>query len=156
MTKVIMHGCNGHMGKVISELVAKDDAIEIVAGIDLNTEENFGYPVFANIMDCDVEADAIIDFSVAVAVDALLDFVKEKGIPVVLCTTGLSDEQLAKVEEVSKDVAVLKSANMSLGINTLMKLLKMATEVLADRGYDIEIVEKHHNQNQPNFYLQEQ
>lgn len=141
-----MHGCNGHMGKVISELVAKDDAIEIVAGIDLNTEENFGYPVFANIMDCDVEADAIIDFSVAVAVDALLDFVKEKGIPVVLCTTGLSDEQLAKVEEVSKDVAVLKSANMSLGINTLMKLLKMATEVLADRGYDIEIVEKHHNQ----------
>lgn len=146
MTKVIMHGCNGHMGKVISELVAKDDAIEIVAGIDLNTEENFGYPVFANIMDCDVEADAIIDFSVAVAVDALLDFVKEKGIPVVLCTTGLSDEQLAKVGEVSKDVAVLKSANMSLGINTLMKLLKMATEVLADRGYDIEIVEKHHNQ----------
>ena len=146
MTKVIMHGCNGHLGKVISELVAKDDAIEIVAGIDLNTEENFGYPVFANIMDCDVEADAIIDFSVAVAVDALLDFVKEKGIPVVLCTTGLSDEQLAKVEEVSKDVAVLKSANMSLGINTLMKLLKMATEVLADRGYDIEIVEKHHNQ----------
>lgn len=141
-----MHGCNGHMGKVISELVAKDDAIEIVAGIDLNTDENFGYPVFANIMDCDVEADAIIDFSVAVAVDALLDFVKEKGIPVVLCTTGLSDEQLAKVEEVSKDVAVLKSANMSLGINTLMKLLKMATEVLADRGYDIEIVEKHHNQ----------
>ncbi len=141
-----MHGCNGHMGKVISELVAKDDAIEIVAGIDLNTEENFGYPVFANIMDCDVEADAIIDFSVAVAVDALLDFVREKGIPVVLCTTGLSDEQLAKVEEVSKDVAVLKSANMSLGINTLMKLLKMATEVLADRGYDIEIVEKHHNQ----------
>ena len=98
-------------------------------------------------MDCDVEADAIIDFSVAVAVDALLDFVKEKGIPVVLCTTGLSDEQLAKVEEVSKDVAVLKSANMSLGINTLMKLLKMATEVLDDRGYDIEIVEKHHKQN---------
>lgn len=146
MTKVIMHGCNGHMGKVISELVANDDAIEIVAGIDLDTEENFGHPVFANIMDCDVEADAIIDFSVAVAVDALLDYAKEKNTPVVLCTTGLSEEQLAKVEEVSKDVAVLKSANMSLGINTLMKLLKMATEVLADRGYDIEIVEKHHNQ----------
>ena len=141
-----MHGCNGHMGKVISELVANDDAIEIVAGIDLDTEENFGYPVFANIMDCDVEADAIIDFSVAVAVDALLDYAKEKNTPVVLCTTGLSEEHLAKVEEVSKDVAVLKSANMSLGINTLMKLLKMATEVLADRGYDIEIVEKHHNQ----------
>ncbi|MCR5430406.1 MAG: 4-hydroxy-tetrahydrodipicolinate reductase [Eubacterium sp.] len=146
MTKVIMHGCNGHMGKVISELAANDADVEIVAGIDLNTEENFGYPVFANIMDCDVEADAIIDFSVAVAVDALLDYAKEKETPVVLCTTGLSEEQLAKVEEVSKDVAILKSANMSLGINTLMKLLTMATDVLADRGYDIEIVEKHHNQ----------
>ena len=146
MTRVIMHGCNGHMGKVISELCANDPDVEIVAGIDLNTEENFGYPVFANIMDCDVEADAIIDFSVAVAVDALLDYAKEKNTPVVLCTTGLSEEQLAKVDEVSKDVAILKSANMSLGINTLMKLLKMATDVLADRGYDIEIVEKHHNQ----------
>ncbi len=141
-----MHGCNGHMGKVISQLCANDADVEIVAGIDLNTEENFGYPVFANIMDCDVEADAIIDFSVAVAVDALLDYAKEKNIPVVLCTTGLSEEQLKKVEEVSKDVAILKSANMSLGINTLMKLLTMATDVLADRGYDIEIVEKHHNQ----------
>ncbi len=146
MTRVIMHGCNGHMGRVISELASNDPDVVIVAGIDLNTDENFGYPVFANIMDCDIEADAIIDFSVSVAVDALLDYSKEKNIPVVLCTTGLSDEQLAKVEEVSKDVAVLKSANMSLGINTLMKLLKMATDVLADRGYDIEIVEKHHNQ----------
>ena len=146
MTRVIMHGCNGHMGKVISGLCADDPDVEIVAGIDLNTEENFGYPVFANIMDCDVEADAIIDFSVAVAVDALLDYAKEKNVPVVLCTTGLSEEQLAKVDEVSKDVAILKSANMSLGINTLMKLLTMATDVLADRGYDIEIVEKHHNQ----------
>ena len=141
-----MHGCNGHMGKVISELCSNDADVEIVAGIDLDTDENFGYPVFANIMDCDVEADAIIDFSVAVAVDALLDYAKEKNTPVVLCTTGLSEEQLAKVDEVSKDVAILKSANMSLGINTLMKLLKMATDVLADRGYDIEIVEKHHNQ----------
>ena len=134
------------MGKVISELASNDPDVVIVAGIDLNTDENFGYPVFANIMDCDIEADAIIDFSVAAAVDALLDYSKEKNIPVVLCTTGLSEEQLAKVDEVSKDVAVLKSANMSLGINTLMKLLKMATDVLADRGYDIEIVEKHHNQ----------
>ena len=134
------------MGKVISELASNDPDVVIVAGIDLNTDENFGYPVFANIMDCDIEADAIIDFSVAAAVDALLEYSKEKNIPVVLCTTGLSEEQLAKVNEVSKDVAVLKSANMSLGINTLMKLLKMATDVLADRGYDIEIVEKHHNQ----------
>lgn len=146
MTRVIMHGCNGHMGVVISEIAANDPDVEIVAGVDINTEEKFSYPVFANINDCNVEADAIIDFSVVAAMDALLDYSKAKNIPVVLCTTGLSEDDMAKVKETSKDVAVLKSANMSLGINTVMKLLKLATEVLADRGYDIEIVEKHHNQ----------
>ena len=146
MTRVIMHGCNGHMGVVISEIAANDPDVEIVAGVDINTEEKFGYPVFANINDCNVEADAIIDFSVVAAMDALLAYSKAKNIPVVLCTTGLSEDDMAKVKETSKDVAVLKSANMSLGINTVMKLLKLATEVLADRGYDIEIVEKHHNQ----------
>ena len=91
-------------------------------------------------------ADVIVDFAAAAAVDALLDYSVEKQIPVVLCTTGLSDEQLARVKESSKKVAILKSANMSLGINTLMKLLKDAANVFAPAGYDIEIVEKHHNQ----------
>ena len=146
MVKVIMHGCNGHMGQVITQLVEKDPEIEIVAGIDLNDCRDNGYPVFTDIKKCDVAADVIVDFAAAAAVDALLDYSVEKQIPVVLCTTGLSDEQLARVKESSKKVAILKSANMSLGINTLMKLLKDAANVFAPAGYDIEIVEKHHNQ----------
>ena len=102
--------------------------------------------VNTNIFDCNVDADVIIDFSTASAVDDLLKYAVEKKIPVVLCTTGLTSEQLDNVQKASEKVAILKSANMSLGINTLMKILKVATEVLANRGYDIEIVEKHHNQ----------
>ena len=146
MTKVIMNGCNGHMGRVISDLCAQDADIEIVAGVDINTETNYGYPVFARIEDCDVEADAIIDFSHVSCVDAMLAYSVAKQIPVVVCTTGLSKEQDEAVKEASKKVAVLKSANMSLGINTLMELLKTAAKTLAPAGFDIEIVEKHHNQ----------
>lgn len=146
MVRAIMHGCNGRMGRVITGLVKDDAAIEIVAGIDRYTGVANDYPVFESIEKCDVEADVIIDFSNASAVDGLLDYCVEKQIPVVLCSTGLSEEQLAKVEESAKKVAVLKSANMSLGINLLMKLLKDATKVLSPAGYDIEIVEKHHNQ----------
>ncbi|MBO5208924.1 MAG: 4-hydroxy-tetrahydrodipicolinate reductase [Lachnospiraceae bacterium] len=146
MVKVIMHGCNGKMGQTISGLVASDEEIEIVAGVDAFDNGQNSYPVFASIDKCDVEADAIIDFSAAAAVDGLLDYCVEKQIPCVLCTTGLSEEQLAKVQEASKKVAILKSANMSLGINMLLKLLKEATATLAPAGFDIEIVEKHHNQ----------
>ncbi|MGN0351712.1 MAG: 4-hydroxy-tetrahydrodipicolinate reductase [Roseburia sp.] len=146
MTRVIMHGCNGKMGQVITGICKEDPEVEIVAGIDVYDGIKNDYPVFANISLCNVEADVIIDFSNAKAVDDLLVYSEEKQVPVVLCTTGLSEEQLAKVEEVSKKVAVLKSANMSLGINTLMELLKKATSVFAPAGFDIEIVEKHHNQ----------
>lgn len=146
MVNVIMHGCNGHMGRVITDLVEKDSDIQIVAGVDAYTEIHNNYPVFKNIKECDVKADAIIDFSVAAAMDDLLDYAVDTQTPVVLCTTGLSAAQLEKVNEASKKVAVLKSANMSLGINTLMKILQLATDVLANRGFDIEIVEKHHNQ----------
>jgi 4-hydroxy-tetrahydrodipicolinate reductase len=93
-----------------------------------------------------IPADVVIDFSSAKNTDALLDFCKESKTPLVLCSTGLSDEQLKKVEETSKEVAILKSANMSLGVNLLIKLLKEATGVLGDAGFDIEVVEKHHNQ----------
>ena len=146
MTRVIMHGCNGRMGQVITGLIAADDEIEIVAGVDVSDHIKNIYPVFSSISDCDVEADVIIDFASAKAVDALLDYCKDKKIPCVLCTTGLSEEQLAKIEDTSKYTAILKSANMSLGINLLLKMLKDATNVLAGAGYDIEIVEKHHNQ----------
>lgn len=144
MIKVIMHGCNGHMGQVISGLIQNDPEIEIVAGIDLVDNRDNGYPVFTDIRTCQAEADAVIDFCNAKATDALLDYCVERQIPVVLCTTGLSEEQLKKVEEASKKVAVLKSANMSLGINLLLKLVKEASQTLAAAGFDMEIVEKHH------------
>ena len=145
MVKIIMHGCNGKMGQVITGIVAGDPDAEIVAGIDVVDNRDNGYPVFTDIDACDVEADVIIDFAAAVAVDKLLDYGVRTQTPIVLCTTGLSDEQLAKVKECSAKVAILKSANMSLGINTLMKLLKDAAKVFSPAGYDIEIVEKHHN-----------
>ena len=139
-----MHGCNGKMGQTITEMCKDDPEIEIVAGIDLYDGIKNDYPVFPNISVCDVKADAVIDFSNAKAVDDLLIYCEEKQVPVVLCTTGLSEEQLAKVKQVSGHVAVLKSANMSLGINMLMELLKKAALTLAPAGFDMEIVEKHH------------
>lgn len=145
MVNIIMHGCSGRMGQIISGLAASDENVNIVAGIDIIDNGNNSYPVFTNIKDCDVAADVIIDFASAKAVDALLDYVEERQMPVVLCTTGLSEEQLARVEEVSKKVAVLKSANMSLGINTLFKVLKSVAPLLAEAGFDIEVVEKHHH-----------
>lgn len=145
MTKVIMHGCNGKMGQTITGLIAADDEIEIVAGVDAFDGGSNTYPVFKSIDLCDIEADAVIDFSSAQAIDGLLDYCVEKKLPCVLCTTGLSEAQLQKVEEASEQTAVLKSANMSLGINMLLKLLKKAAGVLAPAGFDMEIVEKHHN-----------
>jgi 4-hydroxy-tetrahydrodipicolinate reductase len=146
MTKVIMNGCNGKMGQCITGICREDKDVTIVAGIDVYDGIKNDYPVFPSVEACDVKADVIIDFSNANAVDALLDYCVKTQTPVVLCTTGLSEEQLAKVEETSRQVAVLKSANMSLGINTLMELLKKAAQVFAPAGFDMEIVEKHHNQ----------
>lgn len=146
MIKFLMHGCNGKMGRMITEIVKGDENAVIAAGVDTFTEVPNEYPVFDSIEKCDVDVDVVIDFSTAKAVDTLLDYCVEKKLPVVLCTTGLSEEQLKKVEEASKETAILKSANMSLGINLLLKLLKDAAKVLAPAGYDIEIVERHHNQ----------
>ncbi len=145
MVRIIMHGRNGHMGQVISGLVEKDAEAEIVAGIDVADQGKNSYPVFPDIEVCNVEADVIIDFSSAKAVDKLLDYSAKREIPAVVCTTGLSEERLAHLEETSKKVAILKSANMSLGINTLLKLIQDAAKVLAKAGFDMEIVEKHHN-----------
>ena len=146
MTRAIMNGCNGKMGQCITGICAQDEDIEIVAGIDTYDGIKNDYPVFASLKECTVDADVIIDFSNAKAVDALLAYGVEKQIPIVLCTTGLSEQQLADVEKAYEKVAILKSANMSLGINTLMELLKKAAQVFAPAGFDMEIVEKHHNQ----------
>ena len=144
MTNVIMHGCNGKMGQTIAGLIAGDDEITLAAGVDAYDEGKNPFPVFKVISECNVKADVVIDFSAAPAVDGLLDYCVENHIPCVLCTTGLSEQQLKKVEEAAQKVAILKSANMSLGINMLMKLLKEATAILAPAGFDIEILEKHH------------
>ena len=145
MVRIIMNGCNGHMGRVISDLVAKDEDAEIVAGVDIADTGIHSYPVFTDIHACDVQADVMIDFSSAKATDAVLEYCGEKELPLVLCTTGLSEEQIEKVNETAKKTAVLRSANMSLGINTLLKLLQDAAKVLAAAGFDMEIVERHHN-----------
>ena len=140
-----MHGCNGKMGRNIVNLLMNDTQAQVVAGVDAFDEGKNAFPVFKSISECTVEADVIIDFSIAKAVDALLDYCVEKNVPCVLCTTGLSEEQLKNVAKASDKVAILKSANMSLGINMLLKLVKEATAILAPAGFDIEIVEKHHN-----------
>lgn len=144
MVRIIMHGCCGHMGQVISDLAAQDEQAQIVAGIDRFDNGKMPYPVYTSLEACQEEADALIDFSSALATDALLDYCVERNLPVVLCTTGLSEEQLKRVEECSAKVAVLKSANMSLGINTLLRLIQDAAKVLAAAGFDMEIVERHH------------
>ena len=145
MVKAIMHGCNGKMGQMITKLAQETQTVEIVAGVDVTDGISNPYPVFGRLEDCTADADVVIDFASAKAADALLDYCADRKIPCVLCTTGLSEEQLAHVREASEQVAVLRSANMSMGINLLFKLLKEAAPVLADAGFDIEIVEKHHN-----------
>ncbi len=146
MVKVILHGCNGKMGRMITGICKEDDGVEIVAGIDVFDGVENTYPVFSQITDCEVPADVIVDFTNAGAVDALLSYSADKKLPLVLCSTGLSEEQLAGVQKTAERTAILKSANMSLGVNTLIDLLKKAVSVFAPAGFDIEIVEKHHNQ----------
>ena len=142
MVKIIMVGCNGRMGQMITDIVKEDDDAVIAAGIDIINNRDNSYPVFTDISDCDVAADVIIDFSSSNGIEERMDYAVDKQIPVIVCSTGLSKEQSAYVTEASKKVAVLRSANMSLGINLLMKLVKEAARKLADNGFDIEIVEK--------------
>ena len=146
MVKIILHGCNGRMGRVITNLVEKDENVEIVAGVDVFQKIDNEYPVFSSINECNVEADVIIDFANVSAVDDLLEYSRNKKVPVVLCTTGLSKEQVEKIDVTAKEVAIVYSANMSLGINTLFKILSSISSLLSNAGFDIEIVEKHHNQ----------
>ena len=143
MIRVILQGSSGRMGKVVASLAKEADDIEIVAGVDkVGGEQKF--PLYASIKDVKEDADAVIDFSNSAAVDELLDYCVEKKLPVVLCTTGLSDDQIDRVVVESKNIPILRSANMSLGVNLLISLVKEAAYVLRDKGFDIEIVEKHH------------
>ena len=144
MTKILMYGCNGYMGHVICDLIKDMDNAEVAAGVDVTVGDQREFPVFTSLDEVNVPVDVIIDFSAAPAVDAVLDYAAEHKIPLVECTTGLSEEQLAHLKDASQKTAVLRSANMSLGINTLLKMVKTAAKVLGEAGFDIDIVEKHH------------
>lgn len=146
MVEVILHGCNGRMGQMLSELISKDEEMKVVAGIEPSGEAKNDYTVYKSFDELKETADVIIDFSTASAIDSLLDYCEKTHTPLVLCSTGLSESQLGRVEKLAKVSAVLVSANMSLGINVLLKLLKNVTKTLYGNGFDIEIVEKHHNQ----------
>lgn len=144
MVRIILSGCNGKMGRVISSIVSNFPDLSIVAGVDKSNQQNT-YPVFSNIADCTVDADVIVDFSRPDALDSLLKYAKEKSVGIVLCTTGFSDEQILKIKEASKEIPVFRSANMSIGINVVNKVLKSISALLY-KDFDIEIIEKHHNQ----------
>ena len=146
MTDIIMVGCNGKMGQVITELVKNDDNARIVAGVDIFDDGRNDYPVYKNIEECNIAADAIIDFSSPKGLSSLLQVAVSRNLPVVLCTTGYTSEHLEEIAKASKQTALLRSANMSLGINLLLKLVSEAAKVLSQANFDIEIVEKHHNQ----------
>lgn len=145
MTNIILSGCNGKMGQVISRLVSERDDVNIVFGFDINTESKFGYPVYDNFESAAEKGDVVIDFSHPACFDAVSLYCKNTGTPLVMATTGLSEEQIKSLEELSTVVPVFKTANMSLGVNLIVNLVKKAAQILED-NFDIEIVEKHHNQ----------
>ncbi|MBO4485184.1 MAG: 4-hydroxy-tetrahydrodipicolinate reductase [Lachnospiraceae bacterium] len=144
MTRIIMRGCNGHMGRVIADLVKEDAAAEIVAGIDLTGQSDRPFPVYESLKDVKEEADVLIDFTSPKLLTELLKDAEELHMPLVLCSTGYTKEQIEEIKEASAKLPILRSANMSLGVNVLLKLVKAAAEVLGSEGYDIEIIEKHH------------
>lgn len=145
MTNIILRGCNGKMGGLVTQMVEEDENTVIVAGIDVSKGRENSYPVYYSFMQCNVDADVIVDFSAPVNVREMLDFAIRRGIGIVLCTTGFSKEDQRLIEEASKLIPIFKSANMSMGINLILKLVKEAAQVLVDSGFDIEIIEKHHN-----------
>ncbi len=144
MLKVIIHGINGRMGKVLEEVIKKDSELLIAAGIDLNTNnENSPYPIYASPAECKKKADVVIDFSHHTAIPDLLDYCLSTNTPVVISTTALSKETLELIENASRKIPVFQSANMSLGISLVLEMLKLCVPILED-NYNIEIIEKHH------------
>jgi len=143
MHKIIISGCNGHMGRVVEALCNADPEVQVVAGFDILGNADHAFPVFTSPAPFNGDADAVIDFSSPAALNGLLDFAKSRKIPLVLATTGYTPEQVAQIGAAATQVPIFRSANMSLGINVLLELVKKAANVLGD-SYDIEIVEHHH------------
>ena len=144
MVKVILNGASGAMGKVVADIISADPDMEVVVGVDRRADMDAAFPIMDSINKVNVAADVVIDFSSVEAADTLLDFIEQKKIPAVICTTGLSEAQIDRINELSSVSPILRSANMSLGINTLSKVLAQIAPTLRAAGFDIEIVEAHH------------
>lgn len=144
MINVIISGCGGYMGHVLTELIEKDKQLETVAGVDKAPPANRAYPVYLGFEDCSVDAQVIIDFSHFCALDAILKYGLEKKCALVLAATGYSDKQNNQILKASKSIPIFQSGSMSLGINMLRKLVKQAAKAIGE-DFDIEIIERHHN-----------
>lgn len=144
MTDILLSGCCGRMGRAIASYVSEKDEFNIVAGLDLKQGDR-PFPVFVSPFSFEGKADVIIDFSSPAALPGLLEYAVEKKIPAVIATTGLDDAHIELIHKASKEIPVFFSANMSLGVNLVCELAKVAAKVLGD-SYDIEVVEAHHNQ----------
>ena len=142
MIKVILNGCSGRMGTVLTDLIATIDDMQVVAGIDVMKTER-EYPIFSTLESCKKEADVLIDYSTAVSLKAYLPVAIERKLPIVVATTGLGADALTLLDQAAHKIAVFRSGNMSLGINLMQQLLQTTTKTLKD-GFDIEIIEKHH------------
>ena len=145
MTNIILCGCNGKMGRAVTACVATRDDCRIVAGIDINAEQKADYPVFSSHDACTVSADVVVDFSHPSSLAGTLAFAKSRHIPAVIATTGLSAEQIADIRNTAETVPIFFSANLSLGVSLLAELARKAAAVLGG-SFDVEIIEKHHNQ----------
>lgn len=143
MLKMIISGCNGHMGRVVAGIVSGDPDIEVAAGFDINAVKLDTFPVYADPMEYGGYADVIVDFSNPSALEGLLSYAVRKKLPLVLCTTGYDDTQLELIRETAKKVPIFKTGNLSIGINLIVDLVKRAAAFLGD-GFDVEIVERHH------------
>lgn len=146
MVRIILNGCSGRMGKAVAELAKSNENVEVAAGIDKYMPEGpASFPIFDEISKCSVEADVVLDFSSPKSLPALAEFCRRKKLPLVLCTTGYNEEEVRLIKELSTEIAVFQSGNMSVGINLISSILKKISPILF-RDYDIEIIEKHHNQ----------
>ena len=145
MTRILLSGCCGKMGRFVASAVAGRKDCEIVARIDIVDDRSLGFPVFSNYDEVQVKADVIIDFSNPSLLPAMLDYAVKTNTGIVLATTGLTDEQIKAVEDAGNTVPVFFSYNMSIGVSLLCELSKVAAKVLGN-GFDVEIVEAHHNQ----------
>ncbi|MCL2082979.1 MAG: 4-hydroxy-tetrahydrodipicolinate reductase [Oscillospiraceae bacterium] len=143
MLNMLLSGCNGRMGSVVSRICAERSDIAVIAGLDIVTRQHFGYPVYADPAEFTGKAEVAVDFSSPGQLSGLLSFCLEKKCPLVLCTTGYSQEQNCAINNACGEIPIFRSGNMSLGIYLLMDLAKRASGVLG--GFDIEIIEKHHN-----------